>query len=59
MTEQPTLPRFVPVPAFPILVLPAQGVRIVRTTAGMFAGSTFREAIAAAMPASTAKSQTP
>jgi len=49
MTEQPTptQPRFQPVPAIPIVVLPApKGVRIVRTPAGVYAGATFSEAIA-------------
>ena len=52
MTEQPTptQPRFVPVPALPITVLPTpKGVHAVRTAAGVFAGATMREAISAAM----------
>ena len=51
MTNQPhpTPPRFQPVPALPIVVLPApKGVRVVRTAAGVFAGATMREAIEAA-----------
>lgn len=48
MTNQPhpNPPRFAPVLALPIVVLPAaKGVRIVRTPGGVFAGTTFREAL--------------
>jgi hypothetical protein len=51
MTEQPnpTTPRFVPVPAFAITVLPTpKGMRAVRTDAGVFVAATLREAIEAA-----------
>lgn len=43
-------PAFRPVPAVPIVVLPApKGLRIVRAAGGVFAGATFSETIAAAM----------
>lgn len=42
-------PTFRPVPAVPIVVLlDANGLRAVRTHAGVFAGATFSEAVAAA-----------
>lgn len=54
MTNQPhpTPPRFQPVPALPIVVLPApKGVRLLSVAGRVIAAATFREALQAAIQA--------